>query len=92
MTTACDLRLKLLQKVLPVYPAAARTARIQGEVVLEIVVDPDGRVSLTRVLSGHILLQQAAMDAVQQWVYSPMFLNGQAVEVLTTVSLNFNFQ
>ncbi len=76
-------------RVEPVYPPLALQARIQGTVRFEAVLDKQGRVTNLRVISGHPLLVPAAMEAVQQWVYRPMLLNGQPVEVATQISLNF---
>jgi periplasmic protein TonB len=80
---------KLIARVQPVYPALAIQARIQGNVVLHAVISRDGQVSELQVLSGHPLLVNAALDAVRQWRYSPTLLNGQAVEVETTITVSF---
>jgi TonB family protein len=82
----------VISKVAPVYPAEAKDARIQGVVILETLISTEGRVSSVRVISGHPLLQQAAVDAVSQWMYKPTLLNGQPVEVVTTTTVNFSFQ
>jgi protein TonB len=79
-------------KVQPVYPPLAKQARIQGVVILEAIIGKDGAVSEVKVISGHPLLQQAAIDAVSQWKYKPTLLNGEPVEVVTTVTVNFAFQ
>jgi periplasmic protein TonB len=73
----------------PVYPALARQARIQGTVILHAIIDPDGRVGELRVISGHPLLARAALEAVRLWRYLPTRLNGQPVEVETTVTVKF---
>jgi protein TonB len=73
----------------PVYPPLARQARIQGTVRLEAVINQEGRVEELSVVSGHPLLIQAALDAVSQWQYQPTMLNGVAVEVITTIDVNF---
>jgi TonB family protein len=78
---------KLVTSVPPVYPPLARQARIQGTVRLQIVVARDGTVQEVNVLSGHPLLVQAAIDAVRQWRYQPILLNGEPVEVLSTVDV-----
>jgi protein TonB len=80
---------RLMNKVEPVYPPLARTARVQGQVVLTAIISKDGAIQDLRVLSGHPLLVQAALDAVRQWRYKPYLLNGQPVEVETTVTVNF---
>jgi protein TonB len=78
--------------VTPAYPPLARAARIQGVVLLETIIDKTGRVANLTVLSGHPLLNDAAVDAVRQWRYRPILLNGQPVDIVTTVSVNFVFQ
>ncbi len=82
----------LLVQIKPVYPPLAKQARIQGVVILEAVIGKDGAVSEIKVINGHPLLQQAAIDAVSQWKYKPTLLNGEPVEVVTTVTVNFAFQ
>ena len=79
----------LLDKPQPTYPALARQARIQGQVVLHAIIDKDGRVSELSVISGHPLLVQSALEAVRQWRYRPTTLNGEAVEVDTTITVTF---
>ena len=81
---------KLIYKVDPVFPDAARAARISGIVILQITVAAEGNVLEARVLRGHPLLHQAAVEAVRQWRYSPTMLNGEAVPVIATVSLPFH--
>ncbi|HET8647139.1 MAG TPA: energy transducer TonB, partial [Vicinamibacteria bacterium] len=73
----------------PVYPEMAKQARVQGTVVLEATIDPSGRVDNVRVLRGIPLLNEAALDAVRKWVYSPTLLNGTPVPVIMTVTVNF---
>ena len=80
----------LVHQVKPSYPQPATIMRVQGAVVLEAVIDREGRVTNLRVLSGHPLLVRAACDAVLQWRYRPTLLNGEPVEVLTQVTVNFN--
>jgi len=77
----------LLNKVVPTYPPAAKKAKIQGTVVLSAVIGKDGNIENLRVLSGPSELQQSALDAVRQWTYKPYLLNGDPVEVLTTVNV-----
>ncbi|HSM88321.1 MAG TPA: energy transducer TonB [Candidatus Limnocylindrales bacterium] len=79
----------LVRKVEPVYPRAAVIINLQGEVKLHAIIARDGSIQSLNVLSGHPLLVQAAVDAVKQWRYRPYFLNGQAVEVETYISVNF---
>ncbi|HEX2715301.1 MAG TPA: TonB family protein, partial [Candidatus Acidoferrales bacterium] len=80
---------KLLNRVQPVYPPLAKQARIQGNVVLHAIIAKDGSIQELQVLSGHPLLVQAALDAVRQWRYQPTLLNGDPVEVDTTVTVVF---
>lgn len=78
--------------VAPVYPAIARTAHVQGVVILEAVLDAQGAVESARVLRSVPLLDQAALDAVRQWRYTPTQLNGRPVPVIITVTVNFMLQ
>jgi len=79
----------IVSKVPPVYPALAKSAGVSGVVRLSAVLAKDGTVQELHVLEGPPLLIQAAMDAVRQWVYRPTLLNGQPVEVETTIDINF---
>jgi protein TonB len=79
----------IIQQTRPLYPALARQARIQGNVVLHAIIDKDGKVAQLEVISGHPLLVQAALDAVKQWRYKPTQLNGDPVEVDTTITVTF---
>ncbi len=79
----------LTHKVKPEYPAIARNARIQGNVVLGAVIGKDGKVKEVHLLSGQPMLARAAESAVRQWRYRPYMLNGQPVEIDTTISVNF---
>ena len=81
---------RVLNKVEPPYPVLARNARVQGQVVLTAIISRDGSIQDLRVLSGHPLLVPAALDAVRQWRYKPYLLNGEPVEVETTVMVNFS--
>jgi periplasmic protein TonB len=80
---------QILYKVTPVYPAIARAARVDGTVVLEAVISKAGTIENLRVVSGSPMLEQAALDAVKQWRYRPYQLNGEPVEVETTVNVVF---
>jgi protein TonB len=80
---------KLIHQVQPVYPVLARQTRAQGVVTLDAVIGADGSIQQLRLVSGHPLLTASAMQAVQQWRYSPTFLNGKAVEVHTTIEVRF---
>lgn len=79
----------LVRKVTPEYPPIARTAHIQGSVQLSAVIGKDGKIENVQVISGHPMLAQAALNAVKQWRYKPYVLNGQPVEVQTTITVNF---
>jgi protein TonB len=79
----------LMYKVQPNYPALARSARVQGSVVLRAVISRSGTIENLQVLSGHPLLIGAAIEAVRQWRYRPYILNSEPVEVETQVTVNF---
>ncbi len=79
----------LIHKVQPTYPPLARQARIQGTVVLEALIGKDGSIQNLHVVSGHPMLTNAALEAVKEWKYKPYFLNGEPVEVSTTINVNF---
>jgi protein TonB len=80
----------LLQKVQPTYPAIAKAARVQGTVVLQATISKNGSITNLRVQSGPAMLQQSALDAVRNWRYKPYLLNGDPVEVETTVNVVFS--
>ncbi len=75
--------------VTPVYPAIARTARVQGVVIIEATIDDRGNVTRVEILRSIPLLDAAALDAVRQWKFSPTQLNGVAVPIVMTVTVNF---
>ena len=76
----------------PQYPTMARSARVQGVVILEAVLDAAGRVDDVHVLRSIPLLDQAAIDAVRQWRYTPTLLNGRAIPIVLTVTVSFTLQ
>ena len=78
-----------IKNVQPVYPAVARQARVGGTVQLEVEIGEDGKVSDARVVKSVPLLDQAALDAVKQWEYTPMTKGGVAVPVVMMVTVNF---
>ncbi len=80
---------KLVRHPDPVYPQLARNTRISGVVELSAIIGEDGRIQELKVVSGHPLLRQAALDAVKQWVYQPTLLNEQPVQVATTIQVVF---
>jgi protein TonB len=79
----------LISKIEPSYPVLAREARIQGTVVLSAIIAKDGTIQNLQLVSGHPMLVPAAITAVKQWRYKPYLLNGQPVEVETTITVNF---
>ena len=81
-----------IMDVRPVYPEVAQKARVQGIVICDVLVRPDGTVADARVLRSIPLLDQAAFDAVLQWVFTPTLLNGNAVPVIMTVTVNFTLE
>jgi len=82
---------KLLKRVEPIYPPIAVSAHVQGVVILEAIVDREGFVEQVRVLrSANSLLDKSAIDAVRQWQYSPVILNGTPERFILTVVLSFS--
>jgi TonB family protein len=81
---------KLIKDVQPVYPEAARKAGVQGVVIMEATTDTYGRVASVKVLRSIPLLDQAALDALRQWVYEPMVIDGKPHPVVFTVTMRFN--
>jgi periplasmic protein TonB len=80
----------LVHQMMPVYPPIAKTAHISGTVVLHAIIGKDGAVQNLEYVSGPPLLMKSAMDAVRQWRYKPTMLNGDPVEVDTTISVVFS--
>lgn len=81
---------QILTRVNPTYPPEAKAKKITGTVVLSARIGTDGTVQDLSVISGPASLEEAALDAVKQWTYRPYLLNGNPVEVSTTVAVNFN--
>jgi len=81
---------RIINRVQPIYPPLARQTRISGTVRLHAIIGKDGMIQQLEVLNGHPLLQQAALDAVRQWRYQPTLLNGEPVEVDTTIDVIFS--
>ena len=81
-----------IKDVRPAYPAIAQSARVQGVVIIEATIGPDGRVEDVRVLRSIPMLDAAATDAVKQWEFTPTMLNGTPVPVIMTVTVNFSLQ
>jgi len=78
-----------VKEVAPVYPAIAQSARVQGDVVIEMTIDDAGKVADARVVKSVPMLDQAALDAVRQWEYQPSLLNGVPTAVVMTVTVKF---
>jgi protein TonB len=83
---------KIINRVQPVYPPLAKQARVSGTVRLNAVISKDGSIQDLQVVSGHPLLVQAALQAVRQWRYAPTLLNGEPVEVVTVIDVNFTLR
>ncbi|MCL4853821.1 MAG: TonB family protein, partial [Bryobacteraceae bacterium] len=83
---------KLLQKPEPVYPAAAREARIQGTVRFNVLLSADGAIENAQLVSGHPLLIAAAQEALRGYRYEPTLLNGSPARVVTLVDIRFTLQ
>jgi protein TonB len=79
----------LIHREEPTYPTLARAARVQGDVVLSAIIDTNGQITNLQLVSGHPMLVPAALAAVKQWRYKPYLLNGQPVEVETTITVIF---
>ncbi|HYK87275.1 MAG TPA: energy transducer TonB [Acidobacteriota bacterium] len=80
---------KLIRRIEPEYPPMARMARVQGKVILQVIVDEEGNVTEVKVLEGNPLLNDGAVRAVRQWKYSPTLLNGEPVPVTASVTVIF---
>ena len=80
---------KILRRVMPLYPQLAKNARISGKVHLMSIIAKDGTIQKLEVIDGHPLLIGAAMAAVKQWVYRPTLLNGEPVDVIAPIEVNF---
>jgi protein TonB len=80
---------RLIYQPKPEYPELARMTRVEGAVEFEAVIGKDGTIEELKVLKGHPLLVKAALEAVRQWRYQPTLLNGEPVEVITEITVNF---
>jgi protein TonB len=83
------IRGNALDRPVPDYPPLARTAHVEGDVVVEITIGEDGGVANARVLSGHALLQQAALSAAKRWKFKPTLLNNVPVKVSGVLTFRF---
>jgi protein TonB len=80
---------RLLKKVDPEYPVLAHRGHIEGTVIAEAHITESGTIDSLRILSGNPLFYQSVLDAVKQWRYQPTLLNGEPIEVITTITVNF---
>jgi protein TonB len=80
----------LIQKVVPQYPPLGKAMRLEGTVVLQAIISKSGTIENLRVVGGPTMLQQAALEAVKQWRYRPYMLDGEPVEVETTINVIFS--
>ncbi|MBI3949585.1 MAG: TonB family protein [Acidobacteria bacterium] len=78
-----------IRRVQPVYPLIARSARVSGSVQIEVIIDENGNVISATVVQGHPLLQQAALEAAQQWKFRPTLLSGEPIKVTGVLVFNF---
>ena len=83
---------KIIRKVEPVYPDLAKASRVSALLILEAEVDVRGYVKAVKVLRGHPLFDDAALEALKQWRYQPLLLNGEPTGFILTVTMNFNLQ
>jgi protein TonB len=81
-----------LREVAPTYPPMARAAHVEGIVIIQAVIGPDGKVQDARVIRSNPLLGAAALDAVRQWEFTPTLLNGIPIAVLMTVTVDFRLR
>ena len=81
-----------IKHVVPEYPLIAKSARVQGVVIIEAIIDTDGKVQQARVIRSLPLLDQAALDAVREWEYTPTLLNGRPTPVIMTVTVQFTLK
>ena len=81
-----------VKNVSPAYPIHAQEAKVQGVVIIEARIERDGTVSRARVLRSIPMLDDAAVEAVRQWEFTPTLMNGAPVPVMMTVTVNFTLQ
>jgi TonB family protein len=84
-----NARQHLVKKSEPVYPPIAQAARIQGDVIIAVVIGTDGSIASEKVISGPAMLQQAALDALKMWRFTPFLTNGIATQATTTLTFSF---
>ena len=83
---------RLVHSVPPEYPLLAKAQHVSGGVTIDALIDASGRVTKMQVMSGPALLEQAAMDALRQWKYQPAMLDGKAVPIHLTVTIQFRLE
>ena len=83
---------KLISSVASSYPAAAKAAHAEGDVLIDALIDSTGKVVSTKVINGSPLLQQAAVDSLRFWKYEPARLNGEPIPIHIKVNVNFRLQ
>ena len=83
---------KLLSSAAAVYPPLARAQGAQGDVTIDALIDANGKVSATNVLSGNPLLQKAAVDSLRLWKYQPAKLNGEPIPIHINVTISFHLK
>jgi protein TonB len=83
---------RMISSVPPAYPALAKAQHVAGNVRIDALIDANGRVTTMKVVSGPSLLHQAAMDALRQWKYQAAMLDGKAVAMHLTVTIQFRLQ
>jgi protein TonB len=81
---------RLISSVVPVYPQIAQQAGIEGDVVVQASIDNSGKVSAVKVLSGPVMLRQAAIDAVRRWKYEPAMMDGKSIATEMTIRIRFH--
>ncbi len=79
----------IVKRVMPLYPPLAKASRVSGKVHLMGIIGKDGTIQNLQVIDGHPLLMKAAVDAVKQWIYRPTTLNGDPVDVIAPIEVNF---
>jgi protein TonB len=80
---------KAIDKIVPIYPPLAKQIRMQGEVSVEVIISPEGRVESVRIVSGHPMFVTAAGDAARRWRFEPTILNGVPVRVTGVITFVF---
>jgi len=89
LVSSTVLQGKAIDKVVPVYPELAKRTRLAGEVSVEVIISPEGRVESVRVVSGHPMFVQAAVDAARRWRFEPTILNQVPVRVTGVITFVF---